>query len=92
MLPRNIFRIRKLTIDLKSGAARRMFCPACGREIPEGSKFCLKCGRRTGKRGAPWNVVAGFMLVAATVAVIAVNEGKRVARRLEEEGLRIAWC
>ncbi|MEY8338279.1 zinc-ribbon domain-containing protein [Lachnospiraceae bacterium 62-35] len=28
-----------------------MFCPKCGAEIKEGSKFCMKCGHRQG--GAP---------------------------------------
>jgi hypothetical protein len=25
-----------------------MFCPACGKELPDGSSFCLHCGKPTG--------------------------------------------
>src|SRR5689334_9364112 len=24
-----------------------MFCPSCGKQIPDGSKFCLHCGKAT---------------------------------------------
>ncbi len=27
-----------------------MFCPSCGQEIPEGSSFCLHCGKPLGKK------------------------------------------
>jgi len=30
-----------------------MFCPACGKELPDGSAFCLKCGKPTVAPQAP---------------------------------------
>ena len=26
-----------------------MFCPNCGKEIPDGSRFCTQCGNPTGE-------------------------------------------
>ena len=30
-----------------------MFCPSCGYDIPEGSRFCLKCGKGLGAEAQP---------------------------------------
>lgn len=35
-----------------------MFCPKCGAENPEGSKFCSKCGAELGASAKPSDAVA----------------------------------
>ncbi len=53
-----------------------MSCPSCGKEIPDGSTFCLHCGKPiaaraaaspTGSRSTKW-----LLILAAIVAVIAI--------------------
>lgn len=35
-----------------------MYCTNCGKEIPEGAKFCIRCGNRVGAEPAPVNAPA----------------------------------
>jgi predicted nucleic acid-binding Zn ribbon protein len=55
-----------------------MFCPKCGKEIPDGSGFCSKCGsaltdssKKAEIEKAPRNWVLYLSLLALTVVAIA---------------------
>jgi uncharacterized membrane protein YvbJ len=55
-----------------------MFCPKCGKEIPDGPGFCSKCGsaltdssKKAEIEKAPRNWVLYLSLLALTVVAIA---------------------
>jgi zinc-ribbon domain/emp24/gp25L/p24 family/GOLD len=65
-----------------------MFCPACGKEIPEGSAFCMACGRSTAiqspvqvtsiyreKSSTGRRIILGFLALLATFgfAIVILN-------------------
>jgi hypothetical protein len=55
-----------------------MFCPSCGKELPDGSSFCLQCGKPTAlTQGAPAQVqkkpgLAPLQLVGAALGLLLV--------------------
>ncbi len=53
-----------------------MFCPSCGKEIPDGSTFCLHCGKSIAARAAASPTLSRFtkwlLILAAIVAVMAI--------------------
>src|ERR1043165_7463304 len=56
---------------------RRMYCPKCGKEIPDNSQFCLQCGgnlrRKQSVRGlAGVSAAAGVALLIVFVLIVAI--------------------
>ncbi len=52
-----------------------MFCPACSKEIPDASTFCLHCGKPTTATPAPppkKNVSSWALVLVAAVAVVTI--------------------
>ena len=37
-------RIHSWATQAQKGLYRKMYCPKCGKEIPDNSQFCLQCG------------------------------------------------
>jgi len=64
-----------------------VFCPACGKDIPDGSAFCLACGKPTAglansvareKPSTVRRVVVGFLaLLALALAIVIFNNSTR---------------
>ena len=56
-----------------------MFCPNCGKELPEESRFCLNCGKETARESTPRSKPAlsiplnsKTMLALAGVVIVAL--------------------
>src|SRR5947209_7659328 len=65
-----------------------MFCPSCGKEIPDGATFCLHCGKAVGataqgetrKHSSKLSVALGVgavVILLALIVEITVREVKR---------------
>ena len=65
-----------------------MFCPSCGKELPDGSSFCVQCGKPTAsaatthpqKKGIPPLRLIGFALLLFLLAGAYFSQQSRNAR------------
>lgn len=48
-----------------------MYCPNCGKQLAEGSKFCPECGRATGEAPPPAKAAPTVTLNSKTLLIIA---------------------
>ena len=57
-------------------------CPKCATQVPEGARFCQKCGAPAAPGGTPGNRKTGFqwkLVLGALLAVIAVVAAAMIA-------------
>lgn len=55
-----------------------MFCPKCGKELPDGSQFCMKCGHSMSAAGSnkgSLGAILGWVLLGVVVVAGAVYGG-----------------
>jgi hypothetical protein len=70
-------RIQKWATKAQKGLHRKMYCPKCGKEIPDNSQFCLQCGgnlrpKQSAKVLSGVSAAAGVVLLIVFALIVAI--------------------